>query len=111
MRNIERLLAELPPDVILIPGHGPLADLDDLRAFRDMLDTTVGIVRERMASGSSADEIVAAGLPDEWATWVTVFIPTGRWLGIVHESLTRSPDGPPAVDVAPITWDGPGEAR
>jgi glyoxylase-like metal-dependent hydrolase (beta-lactamase superfamily II) len=107
LRNIDRLIAELPADVKLIPGHGPLADLDDLRAYRDMLQTTVGIVRERMAKGASADEIVEQGLPEEWTSWGAGFISTERWLRGVHASLTRSPDGPPAADVAPIAWDGP----
>ncbi|MHC5212288.1 MAG: MBL fold metallo-hydrolase [Planctomycetota bacterium] len=110
MRNVDRLLAELPADVQLIPGHGPLATLEDLRAYRAMLQATVEIVRERMAEGAKADEVIAAGLPDEWAEWGTGFISTERWLGIVHTSLTRSPEGPPLQDIEPTLWNGPAAA-
>jgi glyoxylase-like metal-dependent hydrolase (beta-lactamase superfamily II) len=107
LRNLDRLLAELPEDVRIIPGHGPLAGRAELQASRDAIEATVGIVRQRMAEGMSGEEIVAAGLPGEWAGWGWRFITVERWLGIVHASLTRSPEGPPEQDVAPVAWDAP----
>jgi cyclase len=96
LRNVETLLARLPADTQLIPGHGPLSSMDDLRSFQRMLQETIGSVRERMAAGQTLEQIQAEGVPDEWAQWGTGFISTERWLSIVHESLTRSPQGPPA---------------
>jgi glyoxylase-like metal-dependent hydrolase (beta-lactamase superfamily II) len=111
LANIDRLLAELPEDVALIPGHGALAGRAELQAYRDMLATTVGSVRARMADGATAEQCVAEGLPEEWAAWGTGFISTERWLGCVYASLTRSPQGPAPADAAPIVWDGPSGAR
>jgi glyoxylase-like metal-dependent hydrolase (beta-lactamase superfamily II) len=96
LANIDRLLAELPEDIRLIPGHGGLSGMAELATYRDMLQTTIGIVRERMRDGRSLAEIQEAGLPDEWADWGSGFIDESRWLEIVHTSLTRSPDGPSA---------------
>lgn len=30
---VEKVIAQLPPDVKVIPGHGPLSSLDDMRAY------------------------------------------------------------------------------
>lgn len=95
LRNVELLIDKLPPDIQLIPGHGPLSGMDELRAFRHMLVTTIGIVKERMAAGQTLEQIQAAGLPEEWTSWGTGFMSTERWLQILHDGLTQSPDGPP----------------
>ncbi len=88
--HLADLLDLLPPDVKLIPGHGgPVATMDDLRAFRDMVVRTTDIVRGRIAQGMILDEIKAAGLPEEWASWNWPFISTETWLEIIHSSLTR----------------------
>ena len=95
-RGVEQMLAQLPAGGKLIPGHGPLATIEDLRKYHRMLTETTQIVRERMAAGKTKDEVVAAGLPDEWKSWSWQFVSTDRWLGTVFDSLKAAPDGPPA---------------
>ncbi|HZM01142.1 MAG TPA: MBL fold metallo-hydrolase, partial [Planctomycetota bacterium] len=104
MRNVDTLVARLPPDCRLIPGHGPLSSLDDLRAVQQMLQATIGIVKGHMLAKHTLEQIQAEGLPEAWREWGTGFISTERWLQIVHESLSRSPDGPPP---APLPDFGP----
>ena len=87
--NIEKVLAELPADAILIPGHGPVSGLDDLRAYHRMLKETTEIVRQRLAAGKSLEEIKAEGLPEEWASWSWRFISTEFWLETLYNSLSR----------------------
>lgn len=89
LRNTERLLELLPADAKLIPGHGPLSTMDDLHRSLDMLRQTTAIVRERIAAGQSEEECIAAGLPDEWASWSWNFITTKRWLGTCYRSLRK----------------------
>jgi glyoxylase-like metal-dependent hydrolase (beta-lactamase superfamily II) len=87
LANVERLLGELPADAKLIAGHGPLATMEDLARYRDMLAESIALVRERKAAGQTLEEVQAAGLPDRWQDWSWRFIDTDRWLGIVYESL------------------------
>jgi glyoxylase-like metal-dependent hydrolase (beta-lactamase superfamily II) len=100
-RNVAAMLAAIPADWKVIPGHGPLAGRDELAAFHDMLVKVTDIVRERLAAGQSAEQVAAAGLPDEWASWGSGFMKTDRWLTIVAQSLQAAPDGPdPAASEA-----------
>jgi glyoxylase-like metal-dependent hydrolase (beta-lactamase superfamily II) len=88
-RNIEKVLAELPADVMVIPGHGPVSTRDDLRTYHRMLTETAAIVRQRLAAGQSLEEIKAGGLPEEWASWSWRFISTEFWLETLYNSLSR----------------------
>ena len=92
IKHIEKLLAELPPDVKLIPGHGPLSDLDDLRIYHQTLVETMEVIRDQIEAGKSLEEIKAAGLPKKWRSWGAGFISTGRWIEIVHRSLAKAGD-------------------
>lgn len=88
-RNVGEVIQKLPPDVTIIPGHGPISKLDDLKAYHRMLTETIGIVRKRMAAGKGLAEIKAEGLPEEWRSWGTGFINQERWIETIHRSLSQ----------------------
>lgn len=87
-RNIEAVIARLPADVKIIPGHGPLSTLDDLKLYRRMLTETTALIRKGMAEGKTLAQLKTAGLPDEWKTWGTGFINTGFWIETIFNSLS-----------------------
>ena len=78
------------PGLKIIPGHGPLSTIDDLRAYHGMLLQTTDIVRKRMAAGKTLDQIKAEGLPEEWKSWGSGFIKTDRWLELIYNSLSAN---------------------
>lgn len=88
-KNIGDIIAKLPADVKLIPGHGPISTLDDLKRYHGMLVTTTELVRTKMAAGKTLDQIKAEGLPDEWKDWGTGFIKTDLWLETLYKSLSQ----------------------
>ena len=92
-RNIADIIARLPADVKIIPGHGPLSSIDDLKTYHRMLTATTDIVRKQIDAGKSLADIKAAGLPDEWKQWGAGFVPQDRWLETIHRSLTRPAPG------------------
>ena len=90
--NVQKVLNKLQPGVKIIPGHGPLADADDLKRFLEMLTETTEVVRKRMAEGKDLAAIQAQGLPEEYQPWGTGFIKTDFWIETIHKSLTdKSP--------------------
>jgi glyoxylase-like metal-dependent hydrolase (beta-lactamase superfamily II) len=88
-RNIDQVIQQLPTGVIIIPGHGPISRMDDLKLYHRMLVETTELVRKRKAAGKSLTEIKAEGLPGEWKSWGTGFISTERWIETIHRSLSR----------------------
>lgn len=87
--NTRALVALLPEDLKLIPGHGPVSTHADLRATLEMLEATTDIVHQRIAEGMDEEACVNAGLPAEWDSWSWSFITTRKWLRICHRSLSR----------------------
>lgn len=88
INHIEELSRTLPADVKIIPGHGPLSTLDDLKAHHSMMRKTSDIIRAKMKAGKTLEEIKKEGLPEEWAGWSWRFIPTERWIEIVYKSYS-----------------------
>jgi len=88
-KNVEEIIMRLPADVKIIPGHGPLSTLGDLKTYRDMLKETTEFVRVGIAAGKSVDELKQAGVPEKWRGWGAGFINEDRWIETVHKSLSR----------------------
>ena len=85
-RNVEAVIARVPADVKIIPGHGPLSTLDDLKLYRRMLVETTTHVRKGMAEGKTLAQLKTAGLPAEWKQWGTGFINTDSWIETIFNS-------------------------
>jgi cyclase len=88
IKNIGELVNKIPADAKLIPGHGAISTLDDLKNYHRMLQQTTEIVRGKIAAGKTLDQIKSEGLPDEWKSWGTGFIKTDRWVETIYKSLT-----------------------
>jgi glyoxylase-like metal-dependent hydrolase (beta-lactamase superfamily II) len=88
-KNVGEIITKIPAGAKLIPGHGPLSTIDDLKLFHRMLLETTVVVRKKVAAGKTLDQIKSEGLPEEWKSWGTGFIKTEQWIELIHASLTR----------------------
>ncbi len=90
VRHLDDIVSKLPADARIIPGHGPLATVADLVAFRNMLARSAEIVGERMKQGKTLDQVKNAGLPLEFEPWTRGFMSTAQWLELVYRSLAKN---------------------
>lgn len=89
----DRALALAGTNTKVIPGHGPLGTVAELRAYRDMLATVSGRVRTQLAAGRSVAEIAASDASAEFdARWGHRFIPGKRFLEMIAADLGRKAD-------------------
>ena len=64
----------------IIPGHGPLSNAAELKAYRDMLATVLARVKRLVAEGRTQAEIGAAGVTREYdEKWGKGFMPPARF--------------------------------
>ncbi|MEJ2604611.1 MAG: MBL fold metallo-hydrolase [Gammaproteobacteria bacterium] len=83
------VLAMADEDSIIIPGHGPVASRDDLRAYRDMLATVSDSMRAMIADGMTLEAIQAARPTvdfDERHNANGMFEPA-QWVALLYELL------------------------
>ena len=87
-KNIGELITKIPAGAKLIPGHGPISTIDDLKTYHRMLIETTAIIRQKIEAKKTLDQIKSEGLPAEWNSWGTGFIKTDLWIELVYRSLT-----------------------
>jgi len=87
---VTRVVDQVPSDASVIPGHGPLSTVDDLREYLEMLKESVAFVEAGIEAGKSLEDLKAEGVPERWAGWSWGFIDGDRWIEIVHGSLQGS---------------------
>lgn len=86
---METALAKLPPDVKVIPGHGELATLDDVREYLSMLKGTTAAVERGMKAGKSLDQMKQEKLLAPWAKWSGGFISSDVFVETLYNSLKK----------------------
>ena len=87
--NIGSIISKLPADMTIIPGHGPISKLDDLKTYHRMLVETTERVQAAMRAGKSLAQIKAEGPADEWKDWGAGFINADRWIETIHRSYSQ----------------------
>src|ERR1700675_43311 len=63
---MEKATAQLPADVKVIPGHGALSNLDDVRAFTKMLKETSAVVQKALNEHKSLDRMKQEKILEPW---------------------------------------------
>lgn len=89
IKNIADIIAKLPAGVKLIPGHGPISDVEGLKQYHQMLIQTSDIVRKKIGARKSLAQIKKEGLPEQWKSWGTAFIKTDMWVEILYNSYSN----------------------
>ena len=89
INNLGHLIGEIPADAKLIPGHGALATLDDLKTYRQTLIETSNLIQQGMKQNRSLDDLKKAGLPEKYKEWGSGFIKTDAWIETVYKSYSK----------------------
>ncbi len=89
-KNIGNVIAKLPANVKIIPGHGPLSTIEDMKKFHQMLIETSDIVSKQIKAGKSLDEIKAAGLPAKYDSLSKGFVTTPIWIETIYKSQMKA---------------------
>jgi glyoxylase-like metal-dependent hydrolase (beta-lactamase superfamily II) len=90
----EKVLAEVPDDVKIIPGHGPLGTKEDLRKFVTMLKETSAAVQAAIKKGKTLDQMKKEKVLAQWDAWGKGFINSDVFTEVLYDSLKNKPTGP-----------------
>ena len=94
IENVAKVLAEIPADAKVIPGHGSLSTVEDLKTYHRMLVDTSDVVRKGMAAGKTLEQLQADGLPEQFKDWGAGFINANNWIATIHGSLVAAKKNP-----------------
>jgi glyoxylase-like metal-dependent hydrolase (beta-lactamase superfamily II) len=87
---LRELMATLPADTTVIPGHGPRLTVAELQSYVAMIEGTLAAVRSEVEGGHSLQEILARQPLTDWAEWESPDIGIGfdDWTTELYASLT-----------------------
>lgn len=86
--NIDKVIATIPDDAKVIPGHGALTDKNGLRTFVAMLRGTSAAIEQGIAAGKSLEQLKTEKVLAAWEPWGAGFIKTDDWIKTIHDEWT-----------------------
>src|SRR5215510_3460057 len=88
---MEKAIGQLPADVKVIPGHGALSNLDDVREFVTMLKNTTAAVQKALDAHKTVDQMKQEKILAPWAKWSGDFVSQDTFIETIYNSLTNRP--------------------
>ena len=86
---MEKAAAQLPADVKVIPGHGQLSNLEDVREFVKMLKETSAVVEKALKQHKTLEQMKQDKILDPWAKrWNGDFVKTDAFIETLYNSMT-----------------------
>jgi len=89
---LEEVVPKLPADVKVIPGHGNVSNLDDVREYVKMLVETRAVVEKGVKQGKKLDQLKQEKVLEPWKKWNGDFITTDAFIETLYNDLTGKKD-------------------
>jgi len=86
---IDELLPQIPPDAKIIPGHGPVSTVADLKKFRNRLDEIVALVARGLKSGKTVEQMQKEKLLAPYEDWNAGFLKADQFIALVARDLEK----------------------
>lgn len=85
---LNRMINIFPENTIFVPGHGKISNFKDLVDYRKMLLTTITVVKEKMKTISSMDELIKQKPLLKWEPWgeYLTFLNIDRWTEVIYQN-------------------------
>src|SRR5882757_5765114 len=84
---MEKAMALLPADVKVIPGHGAISNLDDVRAYVKMLKETSAAVQKAIGEHQTLEQMKQAKILEPWKQFSGEFINSDAFIETLYNSL------------------------
>ncbi len=84
--NLHKAIGLVPKGAKVIPGHGPLSDVEGMKDFHRVLTECVEEIEKEIRRGKGLEQIQAGAVMEKWPEYAGN---TDRWVAIVHRSLTE----------------------
>lgn len=84
----DKIAGALPSDVKVIPGHGDLANLDDVRAYTKMLNDTMAVAQKALSEHKTLQQMKQENILAPWANKARGFVKTDTFMDELYYSLT-----------------------
>ena len=85
---VDKMIATFPGDIKVIPGHGDLSTVADMKSYADMLRESLKRVQNGIKQGKSLDQLKHENVMAGFEKWNGDFITTDKWIETLYHDLT-----------------------
>lgn len=89
LADVKKIIAQVPDNVVIIPGHGKLTNKARYQVFAQMLDYSINRVSQFLAQGKTEAEILTLGIGKNYQQWSWRFINEEAWLKTLITDLKK----------------------
>ena len=86
---IDEVLPQIRPDAKVIPGHGPLQTVADLRKYRNRLDEIVALVARNLKAGKTVEQMQKEKILAPYDDWNAGFVKADQFIATVARDLQK----------------------
>src|SRR5271166_4782567 len=91
----EQVIPMLPADVKVIPGHGQISNLDEVREYIKMLKGTSAVVEKEIKAGKTVDQMKKDKVLAAWdEKYSGKFVTSDIFIETLYNSLTNQKNAP-----------------
>jgi len=86
LESLNKIISTYPSDTKLVPGHGRIYSISDLKEYAGMVERTTDIVRKEKQKGKSLKEIQDRNVLEEYKEYAVSFS-CNDWIEYIYKSL------------------------
>ncbi|HEX9507679.1 MAG TPA: MBL fold metallo-hydrolase, partial [Myxococcales bacterium] len=86
--NLDKVIPQIPTGAKIIPGHGPLSSLEDLKKFASMIKEATALVEAGIRAGKTLDQLKSEKVLGKFDSWSWEFIKADRFTETIYADLT-----------------------
>ena len=87
--NLQQVIPQIPADAKIIPGHGPIATIKELRDFLAMLQGTTAIVEAGIKAKKTADQLKKEKALAKYDAWGKGFLKPDDFIDQLYKELAK----------------------
>lgn len=84
----EAVIKKLPADVKVVPGHGPVSTLEDIKRFVTMLKETRAVAQKAIKAGKTLEQLKQEKILAPWQKFSGSFISTDAFIETLFNDLS-----------------------
>ena len=85
---VDKIIATFPPETKVIPGHGDLSTVGDMKPYVEMLRQTLAKVQAEIKQGKTLDQLKQEKVLAGFERWNGDFINSDKWVETLYHDLT-----------------------
>jgi glyoxylase-like metal-dependent hydrolase (beta-lactamase superfamily II) len=86
--NLDRVIAQIPASAKIIPGHGQVSTLEDLKNYASMIKESIALVEAGIRADKTLDQMKSEKVLGKFESWSWDFIKTDKFTEIIYADLT-----------------------